>query len=109
MVLNKEIGSDAIRFFLAQNQANSHLDFDLSLAKAQNAENPVYYIQYAHARMNSILKKIDNLEEVSNSFDNTLLVLNKYERNLIASNQIFLLVKNSADQKLFDPESFPFE
>ena len=52
-----EIGADATRFFFANTDVNSHLDFDLELAKQQSSDNPVYYVQYAHARICSILKK----------------------------------------------------
>ncbi|MBI5400114.1 arginine--tRNA ligase [Candidatus Saganbacteria bacterium] len=52
-----EIGADATRFFFAATDVNSHLDFDLELAKKQSNENPVYYVQYAHARICSIIKK----------------------------------------------------
>ena len=52
-----EIGTDATRFFLVMKSADTHLDFDLSLAKKQSNENPVFYVQYAHARICSILSK----------------------------------------------------
>jgi arginyl-tRNA synthetase len=52
-----EIGADATRFFFAATDVNSHLDFDLELAKKQSNDNPVYYVQYAHARICSIFKK----------------------------------------------------
>ncbi len=52
-----EVGPDAMRFFLLQRAPSAHLDFDLELAKQQNAENPIYYIQYAHARICSIERK----------------------------------------------------
>jgi arginyl-tRNA synthetase len=48
---------DAVRYFYIMRKANAHLDFDLDLAKSQSMENPVYYIQYAHARICSIFKK----------------------------------------------------
>lgn len=51
-----EVGLDASRFFFLMRRTSSHLDFDLSLAKKQTPENPVYYIQYAHARISSILR-----------------------------------------------------
>lgn len=54
-----EIGVDATRFFLIQKSADTHVDFDLELAKKTSAENPIYYIQYAHARICSLLKKCD--------------------------------------------------
>ena len=49
-----EVGSDACRFFFLMRRSDSQLDFDLELAKKQNSENPVYYVQYAHARVRSI-------------------------------------------------------
>ena len=52
-----EIGADVARFFFLMRRVESHLDFDLSLAKKQSEENPVYYIQYAHARIASIQRK----------------------------------------------------
>ena len=51
-----EVGRDAARFFFMARRTSSHLDFDLDIAKAQNAQNPVYYVQYAHARIHSILR-----------------------------------------------------
>jgi arginyl-tRNA synthetase len=51
-----EVGKDAARFFLLMRSADSPLDFDLELAKQQSSENPVYYVQYAHARILSILR-----------------------------------------------------
>ena len=55
-ILN-EVGVDATRFFYLMRTMESHLDFDLDLAKSQSQENPVYYVQYAHARICSILRK----------------------------------------------------
>jgi len=52
-----EVGCDAARFFFLMRQASAHLEFDLELAKKQAAENPVYYVQYAHARICSIIRK----------------------------------------------------
>ncbi|MCX5695591.1 MAG: arginine--tRNA ligase [Candidatus Omnitrophica bacterium] len=51
-----EVGRDAARFFFIMRRTSSHLDFDLDVAKAQTSENPVYYVQYAHARICSILR-----------------------------------------------------
>jgi len=51
-----EVGRDAARYYFVMRSPDSHLDFDLDLAKQESAENPVYYVQYAHARINSILK-----------------------------------------------------
>jgi len=54
-----EIGPDVARFFFLMRKVDSHLDFDLSLAKKHSPENPVYYIQYAHARISSIIEKAE--------------------------------------------------
>lgn len=53
-----EVGVDAFRYFLVESQANNHMVFDLELAKKQDKDNPVYYIQYAHARSCSILRTL---------------------------------------------------
>ncbi|MBI2312859.1 MAG: arginine--tRNA ligase [Betaproteobacteria bacterium] len=53
--LRQEVGNDAARFFYVLRKSDQHLDFDLDLAKSQSNENPVYYIQYAHARVCSVL------------------------------------------------------
>ncbi|GAW93773.1 arginine--tRNA ligase [Calderihabitans maritimus] len=55
--LIEEVGKDAARYFFVMRGADSHLDFDLDLAKAESNENPVYYVQYAHARICSILRQ----------------------------------------------------
>lgn len=55
--LRNEVGNDACRFFYVLRKADQHLDFDLDLAKSQSNENPVYYIQYAHARLCSVLNQ----------------------------------------------------
>ena len=58
--LINEVGLDAARFFFLARAANSHLIFDLELAKKKSQENPVYYVQYAHARICAILRKFGN-------------------------------------------------
>ncbi|MFA6473506.1 MAG: arginine--tRNA ligase [Patescibacteria group bacterium] len=57
----EEVGLDAARFFFLMYDPNTHLDFNLDAAKAQNEKNPVYYVQYAHARMCSIIAKTKGL------------------------------------------------
>lgn len=56
--LREEVGNDATRFFYVMRKVEQHMDFDLELAKSKSHENPVYYIQYAHARICSILKQL---------------------------------------------------
>jgi arginyl-tRNA synthetase len=57
-----EVGCDACRFFFVSRSADSHLDFDLDLAKKQSDENPVFYVQYAHARICSILRRAAGID-----------------------------------------------
>ena len=57
--LREEVGSDAARFFYVMRKCEQHLDFDLDLAKSKSSENPVYYIQYAHARICSVFRQLD--------------------------------------------------
>jgi len=61
-----EVGRDAARFFFMTRKISSHLDFDLELAKSQTSDNPVYYVQYAHARISSILKSAGKLNSNPN-------------------------------------------
>ncbi|MBC7235706.1 MAG: arginine--tRNA ligase [Chloroflexi bacterium] len=65
----EEVGPDAMRYFLLSRSADSQMDFDIDLAKEQSEENPVYYVQYAHARICSILR---HAEEVRQSLSHAL-------------------------------------
>ncbi len=72
----QEVGVDATRYFYLMRTAESHLDFDLELAKSQSQENPVYYVQYAHARICSVIENFTKqLPEVAAdpNVDGTLL------------------------------------
>ena len=60
--LRHEVGNDACRFFYVLRKSDQHLDFDLDLAKSQSNDNPVYYIQYAHARICSVLSAWGGIE-----------------------------------------------
>jgi arginyl-tRNA synthetase len=71
--LRQEVGNDACRFFYVLRKADQHLDFDLDLAKSQSNENPVYYIQYAHARIASVLKQWEGEERELPGADLALL------------------------------------
>ena len=66
--LCEKVGVDAARYFFVQRALDSHLDFDIELATKKSNENPVYYAQYAHARMCSILKAATDIE-LATSFD----------------------------------------
>ena len=56
--LREEVGRDAARFFYALRKPDQHMDFDLDLAKSQSSDNPVYYVQYAHARICSVFRQL---------------------------------------------------
>ncbi len=56
--LREEVGNDAARFFYVMRKCEQHMDFDLDLAKSQSSDNPVYYIQYAHARICSVMRQL---------------------------------------------------
>lgn len=75
--LRDEVGNDAARFFYVTRKAEQHMDFDLDLAKSQSKDNPVYYIQYAHARIASMLRKLDE-ENVSVNREQGLSYLNEH-------------------------------
>ncbi len=61
--LINEVGLDAARFFFLMYSSNTHMDFDMELAKQRSEKNPVYYVQYAHARLSSILKKAGKISK----------------------------------------------
>jgi len=78
-----EVGADVVRFFLLMRSINTHLEFDLSLAKEQSEKNPVFYLQYAHARICSIIDKIKNENhKIINNPDLSVLT-NPEEQSLI--------------------------
>lgn len=76
----EEVGADAMRYFLLSHSADSQMDFDIELAKQQSDENPVYYVQYAHARICSILRHAGDLEYADGD---TSLLTNPLELALI--------------------------
>ena len=84
----EEVGSDVMRFFLLMRSTESHLDFDLDLAKKESSENPVYYIQYAYARIGSIFKKAKD-EGISQSSNNLGLLKAPEEIDLVKKLLLF--------------------
>ncbi len=69
-----EVGKDAARFIFMTRRADAHLDFDLEVAKQQNAENPVYYVQYAHARLASVFRQAE-AQNIKPAFDEAAISL----------------------------------
>jgi arginyl-tRNA synthetase len=81
--LRREVGNDAARFFYVLRKSDQHLDFDLDLAKAQSLDNPVYYLQYAHARISSVLALWGgNVAELAQA---NLALLNHAQESALAS------------------------
>ncbi len=85
--LREEVGNDAARFFYVMRKCEQHMDFDLDLAKSQSNDNPVFYIQYAHARICSVMRQLDEkglswqlLDE-----DKFALLDNEHEQALITT------------------------
>ena len=81
--LIKEVGSDVVRYFFIMRGVNSHLNFDLDLAKDQSDKNPVYYLQYAHARICNIIKHGESMGILKNSECNPSLLTHPSEIALL--------------------------
>ncbi len=77
-----EVGTDVVRYFFNMRSITSHLNFDLDLAKKQSEENPVFYLQYAHARICSILKMTEE-QNLFSSIENLNLLTTDEEQKLI--------------------------
>ena len=84
--LRREVGNDAARFFYVMRRSEQHMDFDMDLAKSQSKDNPVYYVQYAHARICSVFQQIEakgfsyqqaiglaNLDKLAEPLEKTLI------------------------------------
>ena len=97
--LREDVGNDACRFFYVLRKSDQHLDFDLDLAKSQTNENPVYYIQYAHARLCSIFAQWEGDEETLSKADLTRLE-SPYELAVAAKLGEFPEVIESAAREL---------
>ena len=103
--LIEEVGSDACRFTFLSRSPESHMEFDLGLAKTQSSENPVYYVQYGHARMASILRTAAEHEIAYDTADLSLLV---HDRELELIKKIIELpaiVERSAERN--EPHHLP--
>ncbi|MBI5208080.1 MAG: arginine--tRNA ligase [Candidatus Firestonebacteria bacterium] len=95
----KEVGKDVSRFYFLMRTSDSHLDFDLELAKKQSMENPVYYIQYAYARSSSIFQEARKREISFDNFEKTdLSLLNMEEETILMKKLAYypLILESSA-------------
>jgi arginyl-tRNA synthetase len=84
--LRREVGNDAARFFYVLRKCEQHMDFDLDLAKSQSADNPVYYVQYAHARVHSVFRQMREkgfTRDAANGFANLARLTEAHELALI--------------------------
>lgn len=80
--LSEEVGKDVVRYFFNMRNINTHLNFDLALAKKQSDENPVFYLQYAHARISSIMREVKR-ENLESSTEHLNLLVDEHEQNLL--------------------------
>ena len=86
--LREEVGNDAARFFYVLRKCEQHMDFDLDLAKSQSSDNPVYYIQYAHARVCSVMRQMNEKgfsHDIAHGLTNLDLLHEQHEQNLLVS------------------------
>lgn len=104
--LREEVGVDATRYFYLMRKCNQHVDFDLDLAKSQSNENPVYYIQYAHARICSVFRQLKekNLTRSTEKYFSYLHHLtDAHEHQLLGELQRYPeVIMNAATQ--FEPQ-----
>ena len=103
--LVEDVGLDACRFFFLTRAASTHMDFDLELAKKESSDNPVYYVQYAHARISNILK-LANERGLNWTTGNLELLDNPNEIHLIRT---MLRLPELVDQsaRVFEPHHLP--
>ncbi len=102
--LLEEVPIDAARFFFNLREPNSHFDFDLDLAAQETSQNPVYYVQYAHARICSILKKAqDQGVTLKTPTDSQLALLNSDEEKELIAHLAGLTDEIIASAKAYDP------
>ncbi|MCM1114066.1 MAG: arginine--tRNA ligase [Clostridium sp.] len=99
-----EVPLDAARFFFNLREPNSHFDFDLELAAKQSSENPVYYVQYAHARICSIIRKAQEQgAQLRTPTDEELLLLNSEEEKDLIRHLSALTNEIITAAKAYDP------
>jgi arginyl-tRNA synthetase len=107
--LRQEVGSDAARFFYVQRKSEQHMDFDLDLAKSQSKDNPMYYVQYAHARICRIFKTADErgIDTSSINHADFGLLMSDQENSLLTLLQRFPeLVQTAATN--FEPHQITY-
>lgn len=102
--LTDKLGSDVVRYFFIMRGMNSHLNFDLDLAADQSEKNPVFYLQYAHARICNIIKRATALKQLSIKNYNPRLLKHRAELDLLKKLEQFPAAIESALETL-EPQS----
>ncbi len=104
-----EVGADVVRFFFMFRKSDSHLDFDLDLAKRQAPENPVFYVQYAHARLCSVFREAEKAgyESTAASLDPDLTLLSE-EEFALAKRAVGMPAIIAAATLELEPHRIPF-
>ncbi|MBM7571246.1 arginine--tRNA ligase [Aquibacillus albus] len=98
--LMEEVGIDAMRYFFVMRSSDSHLDFDMDLARSKSNENPVYYVQYAHARISTMLKQAEEKGvDLNGDFDASLLTAEKEEELLKVLGEFTQVVADAATNR----------
>ncbi len=86
--LREEVGNDAARFFYVMRKCEQHMDFDLELAKSRSSDNPVYYVQYAHARVCSVMNQLEEKQlshDLSSGLEHLYRLTEPHEQKLLRS------------------------
>ena len=100
--LRNEVGKDAARFFYVMRKSDQHMDFDLKLATSKTNENPVYYVQYAHARVCSVFRQLDEkglARDIDFGMDHLSLLSEPQEISLLSTLARYPeIIENAADQ-----------
>lgn len=88
--LLQTVGKDVLRYFMISRASETHLDIDIDIARSKNQDNPVFYLQYAHARINQIISQVENFT-IAKSIN---LLTNKKEKELLILIDEYLLILN---------------
>ncbi|WP_101842353.1 arginine--tRNA ligase [Halobacillus sp. Marseille-P3879] len=97
--LMEEVGIDAMRYFFSMRSSDSHLDFDMDLARSESNENPVYYVQYAHARICTMLSQAVEKGLAAGQFDGSHLTSEKEEDLLKRLGEFPQVIADAAEKR----------
>lgn len=97
--LMEDVGIDAMRYFFSMRSSDSHLDFDMDLARSESNENPVYYVQYAHARICTMLKQAEEKGLMKDAYDSSYLTAEKEEDLLKRLGEFPQVVADAAEKR----------